>query len=65
MPKLHSQDIDPLNTPMEIAENLYRDQLDAAIDIIAPKKHLAPSTQFLHDQGLTVKQLREMRDGIT
>lgn len=50
---------------MEIAENLYRDQLEAAIDIIAPKKHLAPSTQFLHDQGLTVKQLREMRDGTT
>jgi hypothetical protein len=61
MPKLHSQDIDPLNTPMEIAEKMFSEQLSAAIDIIVPNRP-DPLVRRLHESGLTLKDFQDIEN---
>ena len=58
MPQLGNNEIDPLNTPMERAEKLWRDQLEAAIETILPQRR-DPITQQVHSMGLTLKGLRD------
>jgi hypothetical protein len=58
MAQLNNNDIDPMKTPLDRAENLWRDQLEAAIEIILPKRR-DPITKKVHDMGLTLKELRD------
>ena len=58
MPRLHNQDLDPLKTPLERAERMFQEQLDAAIETIVPKRRDL-FIETLHDAGLSLKGLRE------
>tara|TARA_R100000501_G_C2544669_1_gene61927 strand:+ start:235 stop:426 length:192 start_codon:yes stop_codon:yes gene_type:complete len=58
MPKRNA-DRDLINDPVELAARLLGDQENEVIERLVPKQHMRPATRFLHDQGLTLKELRD------
>jgi hypothetical protein len=61
MPRLHDQNIDPIKTPLDIAEQMYHDQLEAAIDIVVPNRR-DPFVKRLHESGLTLKGFQDVKN---
>ena len=59
MPQLGNNEIDPLNTPMERAEKLWRDQLEAAIETIIPKQTRSnPVADAMRLSGIRKRDIR-------
>jgi hypothetical protein len=54
---IRDDNIDLINDPIKRAQELYREQVDAAIEQLIPSTHLRPGTQALHDIGLTLKEI--------
>jgi hypothetical protein len=50
---------DLLRDPIRRAEELYKTQLSSAIEQISPKQGLSPTAKWLHNHGLTLKEMRE------
>jgi molecular chaperone DnaK (HSP70) len=53
--------IDLINDPIDRARELYREQLDAAIEQLLPQSRIRPGIQALHDMGITLKDIKAYR----
>ena len=59
MAQLNNNDIDPMKTPLDRAEKLWRDQLEAAIETIIPKQtRINPVTDALRLAGIRKQDIR-------
>ena len=50
---------DLLRDPIRRAEELYKTQLSSAIEQVSPKQGLSPAAKWLHNEGITLKEIRE------
>jgi len=53
-----SKDRDLINDPVDLAAQWAKDQEADISSRFLPTEHLRPVTRFLHEQGLTLKGLR-------
>jgi|TARA_R100000306_G_scaffold61989_1_gene66525 hypothetical protein len=57
-----SKDRDLINDPVDLAAERAADQEADISSRFLPTEHLRPVTRFLHEQGLTLKEMRSMAD---
>ena len=57
MPRIDPRRTDLVNAPLEQAERLAAEEAQRIYDMLVPRTRLRPTTQWLHDRGITLKDL--------
>jgi len=55
--RLRNNEVDLLNSPGELALKRMGEQVDWAVDQLKKPERLRPATKWLHDKGLTLKDI--------
>jgi hypothetical protein len=57
---IRDDNIDLINDPIKRAQELYREQVDAAIAQLLPQPNKTPLVKMVHRAGATMEQIRNV-----